>query len=146
MQKSLSFGYLAIILLFGLLSYAAWSVWRGAEDSAYRSCLESVGNIIQIKFSDNSFEPQEYAGTLLPKNASWKILSESEAEFLVNQIKGSDCSRFNNPANDPWDKTINIALRKSAGLANIIIWSNGQDGKSGTSDDLVVPYGSVVPQ
>jgi len=83
---------------------------------------------------------------LFPVSDDWKILSESETTFSMQNIRGSDCGGFNNPILDLWNHRINIALRKSSSYPQIIIWSNGKDNISGTNDDLVIPYGQTVPK
>ena len=95
------------------------------------------------------FEPKEYAKTLRPNSEAWRIMSEKEVAFLMTQTRGTDCANFKDPSRDRWNRKINIALRRSDTTANrvdIIMWSNGPDGKSGTDDDLVMPYGHEVPK
>ncbi len=130
---------LLAILIFGFCCfvYFGYNTWQEAEESAYLSCLGSVNNEIQ---------KSEFARSLFPTSDDWKILSESKLTFLMQNVRGSDCGRFNNPILDLWNHKINIALRNSSSYPQIIIWSNGKDNVSGTDDDLVIPYGQAVPK
>jgi len=73
-------------------------------------------------------------------------LGESEITFSMQNVRGTNCGGFNNPALDLWNHRINIALGKSSKYPQMIIWSNGKDNISGTDDDLIVPYGQKVPK
>ena len=83
---------------------------------------------------------------LTSKNNNWKILNEDEVNSLMQQVHGRNCVRSDNPSLDSWNHRLNIALRKPKDFQDIIIWTNGRDGISGTEDDLVMPYGEKVPQ
>ncbi len=138
MRKIIKYVVLPLtILIFCIFSFWAYNIWRGAEDSAYMSCLGSVANEIQ-KLDDTK--------ALIPKDSNWKILSADETNLLMQKVHGGDCSNFDNPVLDLWNHRINIALRKSSNYPEIIIWSNGKDNISGTDDDLVMPYGVKVPK
>jgi len=130
---------LIAILIFGFccLIYFGYNTWEQSEKAAYESCIGSVTNEIQ---------KSEFAKNLFPVSDDWKILSESETTFLMENVRGSDCGGFNNPVLDLWNHRINIALRKSPSYPQIIIWSNGKDSISGTDDDLVTPFGQKVPK
>ena len=56
-------------------------------ESAYLSCLGSVGEAIRKSEAKNKFG----------LNADWKILSEEETTFLMSNIQGGDCSNYDNP-------------------------------------------------
>lgn len=129
-----------LILLAPLLSYIAYlgfETWRGAERSAYSSCLESVAvQIMQLNLSEDFF----------PNTISWKKLSEIETSRLMRKVHGGDCARFEKPEFDLWNHQINIAIKKPLKYPEIVIWSNGTDAISGTADDLIIPYGSGIPK
>ncbi len=139
MSSNLIANILIAILIFGFccLVYFGYNTWQEAEESAYQSCIGSVTNEIQ---------KSEFAKNLFPVSGDWKILSENETISLMQNVRGSDCGRFNNPILDLWNHRINIALRKSSSYPQIIIWSNGKDNISGTNDDLVTPFGQKVPK
>jgi hypothetical protein len=63
----------------------------------------------------------------------------------LSQIQGYDCGGIENQTLDLWNNRINVALRKPTNRHGIIVWSNGADGKSGTEDDLVAPFGEKIP-
>jgi hypothetical protein len=138
-SKKFSDNIFTAILIFGFccLIYFGYNTWQKSEEAAYESCIGSLTNEIQ---------KSESAKNLFPASDDWKILSESETTFLMQNVRGSDCGRFNNPILDLWNHRINIALRKSSNYPQIIIWSNGKDNISGTDDDLVVPYKQAVPK
>jgi hypothetical protein len=129
---------LIAIFIFGFccLVYFGYNTWQESEKAAYESCIASITGEIQ---------KLESAKNLFPTNNDWKILSESEITLLMQNIRGTDCGGFNNPALDLWNHRINIAL-KSSNYPQIIIWSNGKDNISGTDDDLIIPYGQKVPK
>jgi hypothetical protein len=110
--------------------------WQKANESAYLSCLGSVGEGIRTSEAKNKFE----------LSSDWKILDKEETNFLMSKIQGGDCSNYDNPVLDLWNHRINIALRKSTIYPEIVIWSNGRDGISRTNDDLVMPYGQPIPK
>jgi len=138
MQKITKYVVLPItILIFCGFIFWAYNIWRVAEDAAYMSCISSITNEIQ-KLDDTK--------VLIPKDSNWKILSADETNFLMQKVRGGDCSNFDNLILDLRNHRINIALRKPPNYPEIIIWSNGKDNISGTDDDLVVPYRVKVPK
>jgi len=130
---------LIAILIFGFCCpvYFGYNTWQESEEAAYESCIGSV-------FSE--IHKSEATKDLIIENKDWKILSEKEINSLMAKVHGGDCGKYNNQTLDIWKRKINIALRKPADRVEVIIWSNGRDGISGTKDDLVIPYGEKVPQ
>jgi len=130
---------LIAILIFGFccLVYFGYNTWQESEEAAYESCIGSA-------FSE--IHKSEATKDLIIENKDWKILSEKEINSLMAKVHGGDCGKYNNQTLDIWKRKINIALRKPADRVEVIIWSNGRDGISGTKDDLVIPYGEKVPQ
>jgi hypothetical protein len=124
------------ILGFCCLIYFGYNIWQEAEDSAYQSCIASVYSEIY---------KTEATKDLTIENKDWKILSQEEVNSLMSKVHGGDCGKYNNQTLDIWNRKINIALKKPTDRIEIIIWSNGRDGISGTEDDLVIPYGEKVP-
>ena len=138
MLKSTKYFVLPVtVTILCAFSFCAYDVWRKSEESAYKSCIYSVASAIQ-----NS----EARKNLFLDNSNWKILNDEETDFLMSQIQGGDCSRFDNPTLDLWNHRINIALRNSISYPEIVIWSNGRDGISRTDDDLVIPYKQSIPK
>lgn len=138
MSRTVRNYFLVLLALFlTYIAYLGYETWRGAEKTAYSSCLDSVAvQIMQLNLSEDFF----------PKTSSWKILSEIETSRLMSKVHGGDCARFEKPEFDLWNHQINIALRKPLKYPEIVIWSNGSDTVSGTADDLIIPYGSEIPK
>ncbi len=106
------------------------------KESAYLSCLASIASEAwKLDATKN----------LATKNEEWRILSDEESTLLLTHVQGYDCGGFDNQTLDLWDNRVNIALRKLTNRHEIIVWSNGADGQSGTEDDLVAPFGEKVP-
>ena len=106
------------------------------KEGGYFSCISSIASEIQ-KLNAT----KDLAGN----SKDWKILSGEEVNSLISKVHGYDCS-VDNQTLDIWNNKLNIALRKPKDRIEIIVWSNGADKISGTSDDLVIPYGEKVPQ
>lgn len=137
MLKSTKYFFLpvTVLILCGIVFFVYYQ-WRLQQEHGYLSCVASIGSEIQ---------KLNAAKDLATNNKDWKILNEEEVTSLMSQVHGYDC----NPGNqtlDLWNNKINIALRKPKDRVEIIVWSNGGDGISGTKDDLVAPYGEKVPQ
>jgi hypothetical protein len=77
---------------------------------------------------------------------NWRIWTPEEVASVMAQTRGGDCGRFDTPGIDRWGKQINIAVRKRDRYTDIVMWSNGPDGVTSTTDDLVMPYGGEVPK
>jgi len=107
------------------------------EDGGYLSCIASIASKI---------EKSDKGKRLAEQNKDWKILNDEELNSLMSQIQGGDCGKYPNQTLDIWNRKINVALRKPKDRIEIIIWSNGQDGVSGTDDDLVIPWGEKAPK
>ena len=117
-------------------AFIVHTLWENMTEAGYHSCVASIASKIHKL---NSVE------VLAANNKEWKILSESDVNFLMSQVQGYDCGGVDNQTFDPWSNRINIAL-KTTDIVEIIVWSNGVDEISGTDDDLVIPYGEKVPQ
>lgn len=138
MSKSTKYIVLTtIFVLFCSLFIFLYWIWREMEDAGYESCIASISSKI---------EQSNITENLIGENRNWKILSEEEVIFLMSNIRGGDCGRFGDQTVDLWNRRINIALRSREYPIHVIIWSNGQDGISGTDDDLVIPYGEKLPK
>ena len=104
-------------------------------EAGYHSCIASIASVIQ---------KSETAKNLVENGKDWRVLNEQEVDILMSQVQGYDCS-VDNQTLDIWNNRINVALRKR-GIIEVVVWSNGADGISGTEDDLVIPFGEKVPQ
>jgi hypothetical protein len=140
MKPSLKLG--ALFLLF----FAAVAMLIGIETqkariaathSAAASLLKSLGVLLSV----NSFEEQ------------WKVLKEAEYVTLLDllQERGASldacpqCHTASGLLGDVWGRRFQIAGRKrSDGTNQFIVWSQGPDGLSGTTDDIVVPENSAA--
>lgn len=138
MSKTVS--CIIIFISFSLLSgaaYFAYEVWKSTEETAYLSCIASVATKIQ---------KSDEGKNLAEQNQDWKILNANETDLLMSKIQGGDCGKYPNQTLDIWNRKINIALRKPENNVNVMVWSNGRDGISGTEDDLVIPWGDKAPK
>ena len=74
-------------------------------------------------------------------------MSEYDSRRIIlaaSKIHSFDCSRIKSeePYLDYWGRQIQIGARRLPnGKLEYKVWSKGSDGESGTSDDLVSPYG-----
>jgi hypothetical protein len=66
----------------------------------------------------------------------------------MQNVRGGDCAGFDDPKLDLQENRINIAIRKEeqGRWPPIVVWSNGRDGISRTSDDVVMPFGQEIPR
>ena len=108
------------------------------EDAGYESCIASVASNLHQDIELNRIVPKDYAQSL-PSDGSWKILSSSDVDYVLTQTRGTDCGRTNDITRDLWGRKVNLALRRFENRTEVVIWSNGADGKSGTDDDLIFP-------
>ena len=126
-----------LILAGGAL--ALWTVSETARETAVWACIMSVHQgVLNLNPSEKDFPVAR---------AEWSALSESDSARLilaVAQIHPPDCSRVapGGPQLDFWGRPLQIAVRKSSGgRLEFRVWSKGRDGVSGTTDDLVSPWG-----
>ena len=117
-----------------------WQVRQASRLSGYMSCLASVESELERKLKADELTYTEL------NDEKWKFLSESEADDLLDQVWGYDCSSTGGASPDAWGRNIRIALRNSNGLLEVRAWSGGPDGEFSTSDDLVFPYGRDIPK
>ena len=89
--------------------------------------------LISNKINISTFE--------LPVDGNWKVLNESQAHDLLQLGIAGDCGRTKDVTVDLWGRKVSVALRTTDDPLRIVIWSNGEDGISGTDDDLAYPYG-----
>lgn len=79
--------------------------------------------------------------------AEWSVLNESDSARVIlaaSKIHPFDCSRVapGGPQFDFWVRPLQVGVRKSSeGRLEFRVWSKGRDGVSGTTDDLVSPWG-----
>lgn len=137
MQKSTKFIVLPItfVILFAF-AFTFYFSWRKMTIEGYHSCIASIANEVW---------KLDATKDLAANNKNWKILSEVEANSILSQVHGYDCSVADTTL-DIWNNRINIALRKPSDKVEIMVWSNGADEISGTDDDLVIPWGEKVPK
>jgi hypothetical protein len=114
-------------------------VWRTLKEKAVLSCVSSVHQGIQnLDLTEKD---------LHDLTSEWRFLGEAQSARIIaaaSKIHRFDCSngRSNGPF-DFWGKPLQVAVRKKPDeQLEFRVWSKGRDGISGTSDDLVSPYGA----
>jgi hypothetical protein len=121
--------------------------WREAEDAAVLSCVAS------IRQSLASSDPP--AVSPADVGAEWRTLDDWHADRMIlpaSKARPLDCSGgvAVKPPRDPWGNPLRVGVGRGAsdGRLEFRVWSAGRDGSSGTSDDLVSPYGekALVPK
>jgi hypothetical protein len=114
-------------------------LWRKTQAVATYACVASIHAALLDK-----------RGRALPIKAGpeWKFLSEPQATRMISPaslIHPLDCRgwREGEPVTDYWGNHVQIAVRRPATEAEIeyVVWTNGPDGVSGTSDDCISPLG-----
>jgi hypothetical protein len=119
---------------------SAARLWRKTQAVATYACVASVHAALL-----------DMRGKGLPVKAGpeWKFLSESEATrltSLASLIHPLDCRgwRGGEPITDYWGNHVQIAMRRPTTTdaeIEYVVWTNGPDRVSGTSDDCVSPWG-----
>lgn len=119
----------ALFIVFLFLSFGffiGYKQLKESEKSAEESCLRSIHSATlealdagQIKSSDNSRE-----------------LTTDEIQNLISRGKIGDCGRKKHIF-----ENVHIAIGKVSeeNISGIKVWTNGDDGISGTNDDLIIP-------
>ena len=128
-----------VVVSITLFGWLVWYTWHTMRVTAYDSCLASLMKVIQRQAS---------AQVIAARSDDWHILSTEEFDAVMTNVRGTDCGGFNDPKLDFYGNRINIALRRGNKdqWPNVIVWSNGWDGVSGTNDDSVMPYGQSIPK
>jgi hypothetical protein len=110
-----------------------------ARETAVWACIVSIHQGIQnLNLSEKDFPAAR---------SDWSTLSESDVGGIIltaSKVHPFDCSRVNSsePHFDYWGRPLQIGVRKTPeGKLEFRVWSKGRDGESGTSDDLVSPWG-----
>jgi hypothetical protein len=126
-----------IIVLAGVA--IAFSGWQQARKHAVLSCIMSVHQgIHNLNLSQKEFPNVK---------SEWTVLDESKSARIIlaaSKIHPFDCLSVQSdaPNLDYWGRSVQIGVRTSPdGKLEFRVWSKGRDGESGTSDDLVSPYG-----
>ena len=112
-------------IFFAIFGYIFYQTLNQADEGAELSCMASISTATakaletgQIKLTDKS-----------------RKLSKEEINLIINQKNVGDCSK-----RDYLFEKIHIAIGEDkASKGQIRIWTNGEDGISGTKDDLVFP-------
>ena len=138
--------FLAVIgIVAAGIGIIAWTGWRQMEDAGYESCIHSVMDHLHRDLVNDRIEPKGYALTL-PLDGRWKVLTVTESKAMLSQTRGSDCGGTSDITKDLWGRDSNVALRRTTERIEVVVWSNGRDGVSGTSDDIVAPHGHDIPK
>ena len=117
----------------------AFTQWRAAREAAILSCIMSVHQgIANLNLSGKDFPDV---------GPEWAVLNESEGNKIIlaaSKIRPPDCAgvKSGGPYLDYWGRPLQIGARRSPdGKLEFRVWSKGRDGESGTSDDLISPFG-----
>ncbi len=127
MANSTKIALLIVALIFVPIFYQGYQVWKEAEKSAEFSCLGSIA----------SATAEARKSGQLQLNEKSRELTKEEIDTLIKQGKIGDCGGkkyiFEN---------LHIAIgdvnKKSK--SSIKVWTSGNDGISGTIDDVVFPW------
>jgi hypothetical protein len=73
--------------------------------------------------------------------SEWRVLSSKECDQLLTALEEANgpFDGGQGVAGDAWGQHFQVAARSNNGRQEVIVWSNGPDGQSGTTDDIVVP-------
>ena len=116
--------FLAVSAL--LFAYARRELYK----TATFSCVASIAAAI-------NYQPQSTPSGL---GAEWRTLADGELASLTRGKSGFDCAHSARPFSDSWAHSLHVAARRGEeGKLEFKVWSDGPDGASGTSDDIVVP-------
>jgi hypothetical protein len=126
----------AVTLIVGGVILAGWHEMR---KHVILACVASIHQGI----SNSNLSESDLADV----KSEWTVLSKSDGAKLIvaaSKTHPFDCSRVKSgePYLDYWGRPLRIGARKLPnGKLEYQVWSTGNDGEAGTSDDLVSPYG-----
>ncbi len=127
MSGTVKFCLLCIALTFAFIFYCGYRLWENAEESAQLSCLGSISTATAKALQSGRLQFNEKS----------RELTKEEIADLIKQGKARDCGRV-----EYIFEEVHISIgevnKKSDG--KIRVWINGDDGISGTSDDLIFPW------
>lgn len=109
------------MLLLSAVLFLAYKAWRAAENTAQLSCIASIAADLDQKLQTKEL------------NIKSRELSKEEILTLLNNKKGHDCGGMDNTLFN----NLHVLIDKRGQLEKV--WTDGYDGISGTSDDIVVP-------
>ncbi len=127
MSGTVKFCLFCIALTFAFIFYSGYRGWKDAEEAAQLSCLGSISTATAKALESGR----------LQLNGKTRELTKEEIADLIKQGKAGDCGRI-----EYIFEEVHIAIgevnKKSGG--KIRVWINGDDGISGTGDDLIFPW------
>lgn len=119
---------LCLVLLFlSGVAYLIFAGYRSVKEGGDLSCISSSAGATGRAVADHRIELNEKS----------RELTGDEIKIILDEYKPGDCSRT-----EPTLKDIHIAIGEvnKVSKSPIRVWTNGRDGVSGTSDDLVIPW------
>ncbi len=125
---------LFLIFIFACaLDYSIYKAGKYLHENGISSCLYSVARQVEEAQKQNRFEIKGES----------RELTQDEVKQLFAGRRIADCG------SDSFDSgEIHIAIENLYQIAKQIkvkVWTNGDDGIQGTSDDLVVPFEEKAP-
>ena len=134
MSRGIKAFNILLILLFVIgVVYFVKDEFRQADEGAELSCLSSIAAAVGSA---------QKAGKIQLETGTTRELTKQETESLLVGGVG-DCGRHKGAFDQ-----VHIAIGNvnSVSLSRIRVWTNGRDGVSGTSDDLVIPWEENHPK
>jgi hypothetical protein len=127
MSGFIKFFSFAVALLAVFVGYIFYHEWQSAEKTAKISCLGSVAS---------AAGEAGYLKRIKPNEKSRELTKEEIAD-LIKTGKIGDCG-----GKDYIFETLHIAIGEVNKTSNapIRVWIDGNDGISGTKDDVIFPW------
>lgn len=119
---------LFIVFLFCSFGFSLiYSEWKKSERSAELSCLGSIHSATVEALHSGQIKSGDKA----------RKLTKDEINDLIKQGKIGDCGSKKHIF-----ENVHIAIGEVSGTnkPSLRVWTNGDDGISGTNDDLMIPY------
>lgn len=140
-KSNKTFSLISAVVAILILSFVFYYIWIITQRAILRSCISSiVGDVV---------EHSNQIGDFAQNGENWYVLTDDETESVLSdeRISFGNCFQFKSQPQDMKEKKLKLAVRKNSEYGySVMVWSNGFDNISGTSDDLVIPYGEKVPQ
>jgi hypothetical protein len=127
-----------MILILGIIVFAGWRVHR---KQAMLACVVSIHQgLINLNLTKSDLPYVKSEWTVLDVDGS------DREKLIVQASKTQECDcstvNFGRPDLDYWGRPLEVGARRlPSGKLEYRVWSKGEDGESGTADDLVSPYG-----
>ncbi len=119
--------FFLVILIFAFVVYAGFKVWKEDEKTAEISCLASITTPVAKALQSGQ----------LQLNGKSRELTKEEIDTLIKQNEIGNCGR-----EEYIFENLHIAIGEvnKKSKTQIRVWTSGDDGISGTIDDVIYPY------